>query len=321
MSTYLAVGIAVVFLALGLAGEAIREHRDHRRFPFKGELVFVGHHRMHLVCTGAGEPAVILEGPQTGVFATWAPVQKAVSGFTQVCSYDRSGFGFSEPGPLPRTSEAIALELQELLRRANVPPPYVLVGASAGGFHVRVYAGRFPAEVAGVVLVDSSHPDQISRLHLPANPTAEFNKWEPLLPLTHGLGILRFGLHREPRPAGFSAADWDEVLFLRNTTNSYRALIQEGDAWAESANQVRASGNLGTKPMLVLTGARDVDASWRAAWVDGLQADLVRISARGKQVVLSNSGHGIQFDAPDDVAKGIHEVWNTVRSTNASGSQ
>lgn len=175
---------------MGLAYETAAEYRDHRRFPPNGELIAVGLHRMHLYSTGQGGPAVILEAPQTGLSALWGPVQEAVSRFTRVCSYDRAGFGWSEPGPGPRTSKQIALELHALLTQAGEPPPYVLVGASFGGFQVRVYAGQFPAEVAGVVLVDASHADQAARLHLPENPTQPFQKWAPFIPLMHRFGIL-----------------------------------------------------------------------------------------------------------------------------------
>jgi hypothetical protein len=175
---YMALGIVGLVAGVGLLYQAIGEYRDHRRFPLKGALMPVGLNKMHLYCTGQGEPAVILEGPQTSLSAMWRPVQDAVSRFARVCSYDRAGFGWSELGSLPRTSERIASELHALLMQAGVAPPYVLVGASAGGFPVRVFAGRFPSEVAGVVLVDSSHPDQALRLHVPVNPAKDIQKWE-----------------------------------------------------------------------------------------------------------------------------------------------
>ena len=117
-------------------------------FPVRGSLVPVNGHKIHLYCTGAGGPTAILEAPLAGIFKIWTPVQQAASRFTRVCSYDRAGFGWSEPGPLPRSSEQLALELHEALRVADVKPPYVLVGWSAGGFPVRVFAGKFPGDVA-----------------------------------------------------------------------------------------------------------------------------------------------------------------------------
>jgi pimeloyl-ACP methyl ester carboxylesterase len=198
--------------------------------------------------------------------------------------------------------------LHELLSRAGVTPPYILVGASAGGFPVLVYAGLFPDEIAGVVLVDSSHPDQDSRAHAPQDPAGYIRKWEPFLGLMHRTGILRLGMRRETRPAAFSTDRWDEVLYLCERPNSYHALLREGAAWVESAKQVRASGGLGKKPLVVLTGSRDADAKWRSIWIDGLQAELARLSTRGKQVVLDGSGHGIQFDAPGAVVDAIREI-------------
>src|SRR6185369_16717697 len=112
-------------------------------------------------------------------------------------------------------------------------------------------------------------------------------------PLAHWLGIMKFGLRREKRPASFSPAEWSEVLDARNTVHSYRTVLREGEAWAESARQVRESAGMGAKPLLVLTGARDADAELRTVWVNGLQADLTRLSSKGRQTVLENSGHGI----------------------------
>jgi pimeloyl-ACP methyl ester carboxylesterase len=280
----------------------------------RGRLVVVNASRMHLVCTGAGSPPVILEGPQTGISAVWIPVQNGIAAFAEVCSYDRAGFGFSDPGPLPRTSANIAGELRALLRSASINPPYILVGASAGGFHVRVYAGSYPDDLAGVVLVDSSHPDQARKLRLPEDPTAQYKKWEPFFPLGHSLGIMKFGLKREKRPASFSPAEWSEVLDARNTVNSYRTVLREGEAWAESANQVRESADFGAKPLLVLTGARDADAELRALWVNGLQAELPRLSSKGRQTILENSGHGIMLEAPNAVVDGVRTIWNEARA-------
>jgi len=127
---YIALGVLLPVAGIGLSYEAVGEYRDRHRFPLKGALVAVEGHKMHLFCTGDGNPAVILGAPFTGVSASWAPVQAAVSPFARVYSYDRAGYGWSEPGPLPRTSGQIVLELHTLLARADVRPPYVLVGAT-----------------------------------------------------------------------------------------------------------------------------------------------------------------------------------------------
>jgi pimeloyl-ACP methyl ester carboxylesterase len=308
-------GITLVIAAgLAIASFLVLWARPSPTQP-RGRMVVVDGRRVHLVCTGAGQPAVILEGPQAGISALWIPVQNGIAAFTEVCSYDRAGFGFSDPGPLPRTSANIATELHALLSNAGIKPPYILVGASFGGFHVRVYAGQYPNDVTGIVLVDSSHPDQARKFHIPENPTAQDKKWEPVLPVAHALGImrLRIGLER-PRPASFSKAAWGEVLHARDSVNSCRTPLREGEAWAESARQVRESSGLEAKPLLVLTGARDADAEWRALWVNGLQADLTHLSSKGRQTVLENSGHGIFLDAPNDVVEGVRAVWSEARA-------
>ncbi len=128
-----------------------------------GRLINVGGLKMHIDCTGQGSPAVILESGLGDSYVSWRKVQPQVSKFTRVCSYDRAGIGFSDSSSQPRTSKVIAGELHALLRAADLAPAYVLVGHSMGGFDVRVFAGLYRSEVAGMVLVDSSHPDQDNR--------------------------------------------------------------------------------------------------------------------------------------------------------------
>src|SRR5262245_6845513 len=113
-SAYVALGIVVLLAGSGILYQAVGERRDHRLFPPRASLSLVARRRMHLPCTGQGSPTVILEAPQTGLAAVWIPVQRAVQRFVRVCSYDRAGFGWSEAGPLPRTTERIAFELHSL---------------------------------------------------------------------------------------------------------------------------------------------------------------------------------------------------------------
>lgn len=129
---------------------------DARSFPHPGRLASAGELRLNLHCTGAGVPTVVLEAGLLDSLDVWGRVQPAVARFARVCSYDRAGYGNSDPGPMPRTSVRIANELRAALHSAGERPPYVLVGASFGGFLVRVFNGRYPDEVAGLVLVDAA---------------------------------------------------------------------------------------------------------------------------------------------------------------------
>ena len=155
-------GIAAVLLALATLGalrESAAEAGDARAYPPPGRMVDVGGHRLHINCVGTGSPTVVIDAGWGDWSATWSSwVQPGVATSTRVCTYDRAGYGYSEPGPLPRTAERVAQELHTLLQRADVPGPYVMVGHSLGGAHVRVFAHAYPDEVAGVVLIESMNP-------------------------------------------------------------------------------------------------------------------------------------------------------------------
>ena len=136
-------------LLLGLISQAIANAVDAARYPAPGKLVDIGGYQLHINCTGTGSPTVILDAGLGGTSLDWSKVQPAVARFTRVCSYDRAGYGWSQTGPGPRTSQQIVTELHALLAQAKINGPYVLVGHSAGGLNMRLYAYRYPAEVVG----------------------------------------------------------------------------------------------------------------------------------------------------------------------------
>jgi pimeloyl-ACP methyl ester carboxylesterase len=156
---------AVALLALAAVGavyQAVATERAGRAYPAPGEMVDVGGYRLHIDCAGRGGPTVVLDGGAGEMSADWALVQKEVSGTTRVCAYDRAGMGWSETGPEPRDAERISGELHALLEGAGIEGPYVLAGRSFGGLYMQTYAARYPDEVAGLALVESSHPEQFS---------------------------------------------------------------------------------------------------------------------------------------------------------------
>src|SRR5215218_1959544 len=159
------VGLIVALFALAVAGaiyQTIATKRAERAYPPPGEMVDVGGYSLHINCVGQGSPTVVLDGGSGEMSADWVLVQREVSDTTRVCAYDRAGMGWSETGPEPRDAKQISNELHALLEGANIDGPYVLVGHSFGGLYMQTYAARYPDEVAGVVLVDSSQPDQFS---------------------------------------------------------------------------------------------------------------------------------------------------------------
>src|SRR4051812_33018198 len=126
---------------------------DRRAYPPPGELVDVGGHRLHIVCAGEGSPTVILDALGDGASPQWGWVQPAVVQTTRVCAYDRAGRGWSEAGPMPRDGKAIAQDLHALLLNGKIAGPVVLTGHSYGGLIALIYAGLYPEDVAGMVLV------------------------------------------------------------------------------------------------------------------------------------------------------------------------
>jgi pimeloyl-ACP methyl ester carboxylesterase len=250
--------------------------------------VSVGDYTLFISCDGEGSPAVILDAGLGGNYASWAAVQPDVARFTRVCSYDRAGMGRSDPGPTPRTSQQIVTELHALLSNAGVPGPYVLVGHSFGGFNVRLYASQYPDEVAGLVLVESTHEDQDERI-LAALPPEE--------PDEHpALAAYRQELRQDVVGGG------------------------EPIAFKTSAAQVRDSGTLGALPLVVISGGQSafpqfspesgakLDSVWRE-----LQSALLRLSTNSRQVIAERSGHGVPYEQPDLVIDEIRQMVQTVR--------
>jgi len=193
IALWLIVGI-ISLAAIGAVYQAIATQIDLRAYPAPGQMIDVGGLQMHLFCTGAnsaGSPTVILETGLGSTSAAWAFVQPEVAKTTRVCSYDRAGMGWSEPSPSPRDARHIVEELHTLLHNANVPSPYVFVGWSFGGLYVREYAGQYGDEVAGMVLLDSSHPDQWTSTPQGQTQFASNAKIYAVAPTLARLGVMR----------------------------------------------------------------------------------------------------------------------------------
>jgi pimeloyl-ACP methyl ester carboxylesterase len=321
----LALAITAAIVA-GIIYEQVGQRQDRKRLPQIGQSVDIGGRTLNIFCSGEGSPTVILEGGYS-----WINVQPEIAKFTRVCCYDRAGFGRSDPGPYPRTSAAIASDLHEVLHAAAVPPPYVLVGASFGGFIVRVFAGTYPGEVAGMVLVDASHEDQ----HEPTSMKSTADRLPApvrstlcrLLPTMGRIGLVRLMLRSSSRVRdarrGLTQDQAVYLQFLSNQPKSFVASGNEACNWEESAAEARASRNLGDQPLIVLsagqgfapedpTAAKEA-AAFHEVWVHELQPQLARLSTRGRQVVVENGGHGIQYEAPEAVIGAVHEVVIQIR--------
>ena len=205
-------GILAVLLILLLAGaiyESLAEAADAKAYPPPGQMVDVGGYRLHINCTGSGSPTVVIDAGWGDSSAGWGWVQPEVAKTTRICTYDRAGMGWSEASPQPRTAREFAKELHTLLAKANEPGPYVLVGHSLGGYTVRVYAHDYPAEVAGLVLIDAQKL-----------PTADVATPQPapkpggtsLPSLMARIGVVRLLIRPQSKPAAAGSASLQSYL-------------------------------------------------------------------------------------------------------------
>lgn len=248
-------------------------------------LVNIGGRHLYAEVAGAGGPTVLLEAGASQTSSTWDSVWSELQAVATVLRYDRANLGQSNPAPTPRTAEEIVADLYALVKRLELPAPYILVGHSFGGLCMQLFAQRYLGEVAGLVLVDSSHADQTAR----------------------GLAVLG------ERP--------DEPEVVRNLRQWFAnpdTVSPEGVQMAKSLAQVRAGGLLGDLLLVVL--ARSTAVVWpgfppaisvgmEESWQE-MQADLVRLSTAGRLVVAEQSGHYIQRDEPELV---VGEILALVR--------
>jgi len=162
----LLVGLILLlgFVIYLLVRESTTRNKYRALYPPPGKMVSIGTHDIHLNCVGSGSPTVVFEADldQYGSLS-WVPVQERIGELTRACSYDRAGILWSEPGPLPRDGETIARELSTVLDAAGEEGPYILVGHAFGGAYIRIFAGKYPDDVCGMVLIESSHPEMLTR--------------------------------------------------------------------------------------------------------------------------------------------------------------
>lgn len=322
--------------------EALVERKDRVDFPAPGALVDIGGYRLHMVRSGAGGPTVVLDAGLAGFSLDWALVVPRVAAFTEVVAYDRAGYGWSDEGPDPRDSAQIADELHTLLHAAGIEPPYVLVGHSFGGFNVRLFANRYPDEVAGMVLVDPSHEDEITRM---AEQMRKNYRWleRAEVPVLRFMGLLaRLGGVRLAVERGWSTLlapfnalpepERSMALAYRMIPRFFRTAGREDLMYRRSGEQARHAGTVGDMPLVVLTGmgSEELGASplpfvsadnlsqataRMGPFKRELHADLARrLSTRGEHIVTERSGHLIALSEPELVAEAIRRVVTVSRA-------
>jgi pimeloyl-ACP methyl ester carboxylesterase len=339
--------LLVVLAIAGFSYEQMGRNRDSSH-PFRvGEPVDLGGRTINVDCAGVGTPTVIFEAGGGGYGGYgWSAVQSGVAKFTRACWYDRAGEGWSDPPPVARNSKMIANDLHAVLQHIQVNGPIVLVGHSIGGEYIRVYASKFPSEVAGLVLVDSTHPDQrepaIMLSPLTRMPTAARRTLCGLLPIAGRFGVIRFVLRktRVDVPPGFALHREEAMQALRDqrvkgietelfqgcaATDGGAIRPDGGSGNIEVDSAARRAGSLGSRPLIVLAAgqywkpaddpvsAKQIE-DFHQIWIDQLQTSLARLSSDGKLIIVEDSGHDIPGEDPSGIVQAVTEIVNKLRA-------
>ena len=313
------LGLVVALLVLAVAGaiyQAIATELAERAYPPPGEMVGVGGYRLHINCVGQGSPTVVLDAGSGGFSAQWVRVQREVSDTTRVCAYDRAGMGWSEMGPEPRDAEQISSELHTLLKGAGIGQgPFVLVGHSFGGLYTRTYAARYPDEVAGVVLVDSSSPKQVSHRPVTRDSNEPQKQTFAVVPrlarlgvsLLARLGVVRLLSKLDPASPELPQQQRAQIDALTPSTRQVVTTALEFLA----PTQTRRLGSLGNKPLAVVTAGAS-----EPSWLE-LQDDLATLSSNSMHRVVEGATHtSLLYERSDSQATSaaIVEVVAAVRN-------
>ena len=312
---------------IGAAHQALATAKDRRRYAPPGRMADAGGHKLHLNVMGEDKrgPTIDLETGGQSTSPQWARIQPGIADFARVVSYDRAGLGWSEPGPKPRDARAIARELHAALESAGMPGPYVLVGASLGGPYALVFTGMYPEQAAGVVLVDSVHPDQLERL--PAQVVYAIRALtmvNRVMPLLARLGILRpFDVTKvllAGLPAGLPPEAGAQMRAFSAWPGHWAAVHDEVSVWNETMSQVReamSARGLGERPLVVLT-APDTPGFevMRDPWLE-MQEELAALSSNSRHRVIEGAGHMSLVTDPEhtrEVVGAVREVVEVVRA-------
>lgn len=332
----------VVLIAAGAIFQFAMSQWDNHHYPPRGQLVDVGGLRLHINCTGTGDPTVIMEAGPNDSLVSWQLVQPQISRFSRVCSYDRAGFGWSDAPNEQRTSSNVADELDRLLTRSGVPGPHVLVAFEYGALNLRMFTSRHREQVVGMVLVDPVHPDMHHRApftratstpdrfhHFVSAARYQAIIWSVPLGVPRILGWCRraYVFPNEPNEwtqfAPEAAAQYCRLRAWR--TEAAQAADEDGSMPAKT-------GPFGDMPLVILSHDPQAGAFRRFfppakaaqaedTWAE-MQEELRGLSTRSKRIVAKGSDRYVQIYRPELVVAAVREVVNDARgSARFEGNQ
>lgn len=322
-----AAGLIGVLATIAIAGalyEAGVRRRLASEFPPTGKLVDIGGRRIHLDCRGSGSPAVIFEsglGPEGAL--SWAPIHDQVAAKTRACAYSRSGILWSDPDPEPHGADTVARDLHAALEKAGERPPFVLVGHSLGGPYAMIYTKEFEREVAGLVFVDASHPDQVKRQTVIAGRSPEM----PGMMQKAVFWTARLGLRRLMQSAIPPDAPFARRAIAAYEAPSIESVLQEMVAMDLTMAEAGTFRDLASRPIVVLTADRPLSEQQikqggitreQAVAIQDLwkqmQEEIADWSKNSEHRIILGASHFIHRTHPDVVITAIGAVVDRVRT-------
>lgn len=291
---------------------------EHAHNPVPGDFYDVEGRQMHIYCSGTGSPTVVMEHAASASYMLWRRVQPELSQVTRVCSYDRAGHGWSQPRSAPRDAETIVRELHSLLEQADVKPPFVMVGHSAGGLYVREYGREFPAELAGVVLIDASSPQQIDELpgwrasYEQDKQDQERDLWWDRLKVWSGwerlLGRCRVTTSGEDQPF---AGQYNAMACRPGYVDTDERELRDFEGSCKEAGRLTGFGRV---PLLIISQDTDVQTKFagRSVWARE-QETSKSLSPLSWRVIARGSGHMVPLERPDVVVGEVTRLIDYLR--------
>lgn len=327
--------IAAALLTLGVTYQFIGTLRDARRHPPPGRMVEVNGSRLHLQIMGGGWPVVVLESGISASSLSWAGIQPLLAQHTTVCSYDRAGLAWSDVSSTSTTPTALARQLHDLLARAGLQGPFVMVGHSFGGLIVRAFAGQFPGETAGLILLDALHHGEW------LSPTAHQKRmlrggalFSRIGVVLASIGVVRLclallsrGARKAPRAVLKSFGKGATALVERilgevtklpaevlpairahwSRPKSFATMARYLAALPQSSREFTEPSPLPAVPLIVLSAeCRDNQLA--------AQRELALLCAGGEHRMIPGCGHWVHLDRPEAVVEAVKKVLKQVRA-------
>lgn len=288
--------------------------------------------RVNFVCMGQGRPVAIIEQGWGGVAFQWRHVQPEMAKTTTVCYFDRPGYGFSDPGPMPRDSAADVRDLHAALKAVGLAPPYVFVSSSLGGFNIRLYAYTYPSEVAGLEIEDP--PAEQLYVHNP-DPDEDVDDLRRCIALAkvhslvdggpeHCIDDTHFGPEWTPAIKARTFAFASKLPFLETLLSEDLSMVT-----SSTTEIIQARRTLGHIPLVILQADTDCDWQGRTPKTDGDRFDVARCAAlaneatdstRGERRIVDGSGHSVYDDRPDVVIATFREIVSSARATGLTAA-